>query len=444
MNTQNGSVFDKDGNPLTDKDGNFINPEDVVKFPNEHLYDFRGRHYEGSVYDSDGKSIRESTSTFGTLGWGRQKSQEADSDLEKTGFIVLGILIAITIGLLIFLYRHIRNNWQLYKLSLQTGLVSGAIAIFICLVGMVEIFSKRDMIEKTITLGQFVLLATSVVAGFVTSRTASSLFGKNKLVQRLASGLLAGLFTGTLIALLVILGNKVNLRAVFLNASPALYDLLTLKKGIGNLWVLPTVGAISGMLGAAYLLLPKLFSRPINRGLTFVIFMALFSGLFRVVMINQGPGMEDVAKFLFGQSGLTLSGTIIFFITVVAITIFWNNKGRDIQTSISRLPKNGQLSLRVLTFALIAYIVLGLPLVSGPFIAQVIVTVVLFILMGLGLNITLGFAGLLDLGFVAFYAIGAYTVGLLTSYGPFGLQHVSFYVSIPIAMLIAISFVPIL
>jgi branched-chain amino acid transport system permease protein len=57
--------------------------------------------------------------------------------------------------------------------------------------------------------------------------------------------------------------------------------------------------------------------------------------------------------------------------------------------------------------------------------------------MGLGLNITLGFAGLLDLGFVAFFAIGAYTVGLLTSYGQFGLQHISFWAAIPIAVLVA-------
>ena len=35
--------------------------------------------------------------------------------------------------------------------------------------------------------------------------------------------------------------------------------------------------------------------------------------------------------------------------------------------------------------------------------------------MGLGLDLTLGLAGLLDLGFVGFFAVGAYTVGLLTS-----------------------------
>jgi branched-chain amino acid transport system permease protein len=57
--------------------------------------------------------------------------------------------------------------------------------------------------------------------------------------------------------------------------------------------------------------------------------------------------------------------------------------------------------------------------------------------MGLGLNITLGFAGLLDLGFVAFFAMGAYTVGLLTSYGEYGLAHLSFWAVVPIAIFVA-------
>ncbi|HET6823538.1 MAG TPA: branched-chain amino acid ABC transporter permease, partial [Anaerolineales bacterium] len=41
--------------------------------------------------------------------------------------------------------------------------------------------------------------------------------------------------------------------------------------------------------------------------------------------------------------------------------------------------------------------------------------VMMYMLMGLGLNIVVGFAGLLDLGYVAFFAIGAYTMGVLTS-----------------------------
>jgi branched-chain amino acid transport system permease protein len=43
------------------------------------------------------------------------------------------------------------------------------------------------------------------------------------------------------------------------------------------------------------------------------------------------------------------------------------------------------------------------------------VTILVFVMMGIGLNIVVGYAGLLDLGYVAFYAIGAYTAGWLAS-----------------------------
>ena len=59
----------------------------------------------------------------------------------------------------------------------------------------------------------------------------------------------------------------------------------------------------------------------------------------------------------------------------------------------------------------------------------------IYIMLGLGLNIVVGLAGLLDLGFVAFYAVGAYTYALLSLY--FGL---SFWVCIPIAAGLAALF----
>ena len=324
--------------------------------------------------------------------------------------------------------------------AIKIGLLGGAIAIFICLVGMAEVFSKRDVVETVITLGQFVLLATSVVAGFIASRQTINLLGPNQPLPTLTAGLTAGLVTGLLVAFLGFsIGDSAQpaLRSIFLNASPSLYQLLTFGKGTGNLWIMPGVGAISGLIGASYLLLPQLFQRTINRALLVTIFMALFSNLFRVIFINQGMG--QIAKFIFGQTGLTIPGTLIFFLGVILLSLFWNNRGKQIQSSVAKLPKGGQLALRGATIGVIAIIALGLPQASGPFIAQVIVTVALFILMGLGLNITLGFAGLLDLGFVAFYAIGAYTVGLLTSYGVFGLQHISFWVAAPIAVLVAMG-----
>jgi branched-chain amino acid transport system permease protein len=65
--------------------------------------------------------------------------------------------------------------------------------------------------------------------------------------------------------------------------------------------------------------------------------------------------------------------------------------------------------------AILLVVLLTLPYALGIFYSEILNTTGLFIMMGLGLNIVVGFAGLLDLGYVAFYAIGAYTVGVLTS-----------------------------
>ncbi len=61
--------------------------------------------------------------------------------------------------------------------------------------------------------------------------------------------------------------------------------------------------------------------------------------------------------------------------------------------------------------------------------------VALAVLLGTGLNFVVGYAGLLDLGFVAFYAIGAYTWGLMNS--PFFGLHYSYWLVLPLAVALA-------
>jgi branched-chain amino acid transport system permease protein len=61
--------------------------------------------------------------------------------------------------------------------------------------------------------------------------------------------------------------------------------------------------------------------------------------------------------------------------------------------------------------------------------------VLIYVMLGLGLNIVVGLAGLLDLGYVAFYAVGAYSYALLSEY--FGM---SFWVALPIGGLMAALF----
>jgi branched-chain amino acid transport system permease protein len=62
----------------------------------------------------------------------------------------------------------------------------------------------------------------------------------------------------------------------------------------------------------------------------------------------------------------------------------------------------------------------------------------LYVLLALGLNIVVGFAGLLDLGYIAFYAVGAYAYALLAS-PHFGL-HLPFWVILPIGAAVAALF----
>jgi branched-chain amino acid transport system permease protein len=82
-----------------------------------------------------------------------------------------------------------------------------------------------------------------------------------------------------------------------------------------------------------------------------------------------------------------------------------------------RLPATGKLGLtRALAAALIvAGAVLPLFYDSGSGFINDCTVALVYVVMALGLNIVVGFAGLLDLGYVAFFAIGAYTMGWLGS-----------------------------
>jgi len=90
---------------------------------------------------------------------------------------------------------------------------------------------------------------------------------------------------------------------------------------------------------------------------------------------------------------------------------------------------------------LVAVALLALPFVLasvGTAWVRITNLAILFVLLSLGLNIVVGFAGLLDLGYIAFYAVGAYTYALLAS-PHFGL-HLPFWVILPIGAAVACVF----
>ncbi|MGB8841551.1 MAG: high-affinity branched-chain amino acid ABC transporter permease LivM [Aliidongia sp.] len=76
-----------------------------------------------------------------------------------------------------------------------------------------------------------------------------------------------------------------------------------------------------------------------------------------------------------------------------------------------------------------------MPFVANSYYIDLGTTVLIYVMLGWGLNIVVGLAGLLDLGYVAFYAVGAYTVGLLATNFGWG-----FWQCLPVSGLFAAGF----
>jgi branched-chain amino acid transport system permease protein len=94
----------------------------------------------------------------------------------------------------------------------------------------------------------------------------------------------------------------------------------------------------------------------------------------------------------------------------------------------------------------IGIVLIAVALIALPFVLAMVGTAwvritnfaILFVLLSLGLNIVVGFAGLLDLGYIAFYAVGAYVYALLAS-PHFGL-HLPWWMILPIGAFVACVF----
>ncbi len=94
--------------------------------------------------------------------------------------------------------------------------------------------------------------------------------------------------------------------------------------------------------------------------------------------------------------------------------------------AVARSPRGTVVSAALIVVAL------AIPLVANSYALEVLSEAWFYVLLCLGLNIVVGYAGLLDLGYAAFFAVGAYTAGLVTL--KLGL---SFWFSLPLAVVAA-------
>jgi branched-chain amino acid transport system permease protein len=87
------------------------------------------------------------------------------------------------------------------------------------------------------------------------------------------------------------------------------------------------------------------------------------------------------------------------------------------------------------TVVIIAVFFISFPWFFSLYQTNIMITALIYVVVGLGLNIVVGLAGLLDLGYVAFYAVGAYSYALLNHH--FG---IGFWLALPIGGLLGTTF----
>jgi branched-chain amino acid transport system permease protein len=178
-------------------------------------------------------------------------------------------------------------------------------------------------------------------------------------------------------------------------------------------------------------LIPARIRTAVIQGLLWVVILGTLRDQIFLIDAVKGRLITSILKrVIFAQSGMRPLGALIVFAIVAGLS-YYSTRRKTVVT-VSK-PAHIVKRNRIILFAVLAVILLILPYATGLFYSEILDTTGLFIMMGLGLNIVVGFAGLLDLGYVAFYAIGAYTVGVLTSQ----LGGLTFWQAFPIALLTA-------
>jgi branched-chain amino acid transport system permease protein len=160
--------------------------------------------------------------------------------------------------------------------------------------------------------------------------------------------------------------------------------------------------------------------------------VGLLQDMIAPILSEWGP-LADLSELLFPGNGLSVSGAVGLFLMVVALTAAWSFKGRAVRDRIHAMPPKGRRGLNLAALLIGVLVLLVLPQVLGLFLSEVMTIVGLYVLLGLGLNIVVGFAGLLDLGYVAFFAIGSYTMAILTS-PELGFFDWNFWQALPLAI----------
>ena len=323
---------------------------------------------------------------------------------------------------------------------LSTGLLFGVIGIYVAIIGLLLMLHGRWIILGVISLGQATLMAIGLGAGITIARRGRAESRASLLLQ----SVLAGALAGAVLALLTVIMGLIDLRTIFIALSRPLAKMLTFGQGqpIGPL-LLILGGALFAASGTLLTWLPSRGRRVLIVGVCAVVVAGVFQELIQIMM-QAGALIGSVRDLLYTWDGLTVQGAVIVFVVASAVAALLAAFAGRKRSVVPILSSGAQRRRQAIWLAIVFAALVVLPLVAGSYIGQVMMLVGLYILMGMGLNLEIGLVGLLDLGFVAFFAVGAYTTALLTADSPTALAsytmipHLSFWGAMPIAVTMSV------
>jgi branched-chain amino acid transport system permease protein len=327
-------------------------------------------------------------------------------------------------------------NRDLLRHAATTGAIAGGVMIFVVTIGFLEATGRREVITDLLSLSTAFLAIVAMLAGALGA--VSSRHERPGPAAIIAAGALTGLVGGALLGAFTALASVVDLRGIFSNLRPQGLEHVTFELEPMVAALLLAGGAtVLGAAGAALRTIPALArSILVTVGITIVV-ASIMEAVFRVMLSELG--LQDVAGFIYRGGALTVLGAVV--LGLLATLYVWLRDGgaSPLRRRMAARARGGERSRRA---SLIAYVVLGiglliLPQIIGSFPSDVVTNAGLYILLGLGLNIVVGYAGLLDLGYVAFFAIGAYATAFLTSPASVLAVEANFWVVLPLVMVIA-------
>ncbi|QXI42425.1 high-affinity branched-chain amino acid ABC transporter permease LivM [Pseudomonas wayambapalatensis] len=179
-----------------------------------------------------------------------------------------------------------------------------------------------------------------------------------------------------------------------------------------------------------------------NRNLKQAFFSALLVWAVAFPVLGLKLSIDGISLIVHSQGSFTISIIAVCSILMFLRVLFdkqWSSVmggGSDrklIPPSVSNfltLPKTQRWIILGLIVAALIW-----PFFGSRGAVDIATLILIYVLLGLGLNIVVGLAGLLDLGYVGFYAVGAYSYAMLSHYLGW-----SFWVCLPIAGLMAATF----